>query len=107
MASIELHHILVKSPLLADDILQQLEDGREFSDLAKEFSCCPSKNNQGNAGHHDQEQLPEALIYALTHHDPQQAFSGKIQTEYGYHILQPNGQVPDSLITDHDVASEN
>ena len=42
MSTIALHHILVKSPLLAEDILRELQLGAEFGDLAAEYSACPS-----------------------------------------------------------------
>ena len=42
MQTIALHHILLKSSLLAQDIAQELELGADFSELAREHSVCPS-----------------------------------------------------------------
>lgn len=100
MATIELHHILVKSPLLAQDILNELELGREFSDLAREFSCCPSKNNAGNTGLHDQSLLPENIIQALVESPDDAPYTQAVQSHFGYHILKPVGQKPDAIFSD-------
>jgi peptidyl-prolyl cis-trans isomerase C len=72
MSLIALHHILLKSPLLAQDVLKE--------------SACPSGQNQGFAGYHQAEQLPPALVAALEQND--QAYLGPIATELGYHILK-------------------
>jgi len=100
MATIELHHILVKSPLLAQDILNELELGREFSDLAREFSCCPSKNNGGNTGHHDQSLLPENIIQALVEVPDEAQYTQPVQSHFGFHVLKPVGQKPDAIFSD-------
>lgn len=86
MSLIALHHILLKSPLLAQDVLQELHLGADFAALAQEFSACPSGQNQGFAGYHRAEQLPAALVAALEQND--QAYFGPIATEFGYHIVK-------------------
>ena len=46
MTTLALHHILLKSPLLAADVLQELHIGADFSELAEEYSACPSAHHQ-------------------------------------------------------------
>jgi peptidyl-prolyl cis-trans isomerase C len=53
VTSIALHHILLKSPLLAKDILNELTLGARFEDLAAEHSACPSARKHGDCGHHN------------------------------------------------------
>ena len=86
MSLIALHHILLTSPLLAQDVLKELQLGEDFAALAQEYSACPSGQNQGFAGYHQAEQLPPALVEALEQSD--QAYLGPIATEFGHHILK-------------------
>lgn len=93
MTTIPLHHILLMSPLLAEDILKELNLGARFEDLAAEHSACPSGANKGFAGHHDIDELPEAMIQAMQTYDGSSAWIGPVQTPYGYHIIRPAGQI--------------
>ncbi|CUS40233.1 hypothetical protein MGWOODY_Tha924 [hydrothermal vent metagenome] len=88
MTTVALHHILLKSPLLAQDIINELAIGASFEDLACNHSACPSKNRKGFAGQHEVDQLPEALYQALTAADGSQTYLGPIATRYGYHIVK-------------------
>lgn len=93
MSTIALHHILVKSPLLADDILRELKLGAEFGDLAAEYSVCPSAAQQGFAGYHNTDLLPAPLVQALfgkgeTPVDLSSPYVGPVRTELGYHIIK-------------------
>lgn len=98
--TVALHHILVKSPLLANDILHELELGADFSDLAEEYSACPSANNQGFAGYHDLDRLPSALVEALAAWDGEQPYTQAIKTPLGLHILKPVSRLERTLLND-------
>lgn len=102
MKTIALHHILLKSPLLAEDLLKELNMGANFEDLAREYSCCPSKDNQGFAGFHHIDQLPTALVRALfSPEEPGGNYLGPIATEFGFHILKPAATPQRSLLLDN------
>lgn len=93
MSTIALHHILVKSPLLADDILRELKLGADFADMAAEYSVCPSARNQGFAGYHNTDLLPDTLLQALfgkgdTPLDLSSPYLGPVRTHLGYHIVK-------------------
>lgn len=88
MSSMAIHHILLKSPLLAQDVLKELEHGADFATLAQEFSACPSGQNQGFAGYHHLDRLPPSLAAALAEANTASPYLGPIQTELGYHILK-------------------
>ena len=64
--TVALHHILLKSPLLAGDIIKELELGADFADLAREYSACPSANNEGFAGYNNLDTLPTGIVTALS-----------------------------------------
>tara|TARA_Y100000034_G_scaffold46643_1_gene57445 strand:+ start:727 stop:1128 length:402 start_codon:yes stop_codon:yes gene_type:complete len=90
---IPLNHILLKSPLLADDILKELTLGARFEDLAAEHSACPSGSNKGFAGNHDVDDLPEEMIQAMQEYDGSSPWIGPVKTHYGFHIIRPAGQI--------------
>lgn len=102
MTTAALHHILLKSPLLAEDIVKELELGADFSDLAKEYSACPSANNDGFAGYHHLDTLPTNLVKALSAWDGETPYTPAVKTHLGFHILKPVAKLEREVITDDD-----
>lgn len=101
MKTIALHHILLKSVLLAEDILKELQLGADFADLAREYSSCPSKENDGFAGFHHIDQLPTAIVQALFAQEENTVnYLGPVATELGFHILKPLEGSQRSLLLD-------
>lgn len=100
MTTLALHHILLKSPLLAADVLQELHLGADFSELAEEYSACPSAHHQGFAGYHDSDQLPTELLCALNEHDSESPYVGPVRTAFGYHILKAVAKPERTLLID-------
>jgi len=100
MQTIALHHILLKSSLLAQDIAQELELGADFTELAREYSAFPSSHQGGFAGYHPQDDLPIELITALATHDDEKKFIGPIETTLGFHLLKPVGEKPKLALSD-------
>ncbi len=99
MATVALHHILVKSPVLAKELLQELQLGADFGQLAREYSCCPSANNEGFAGFHLLADLDEELVRAM--YDTQEEYSpAPIKTQFGYHLVKPVRERRNSLLID-------
>ncbi|WP_300424274.1 peptidylprolyl isomerase [Thalassolituus sp.] len=98
MTDIALHHILLKSPLLAEDILNELSLGARFEDLANEHSACPSGKQQGFAGFHDGDRLPPELYQALLDYDGTSPWIGPVRTRYGYHVIRPAGQIGENRV---------
>lgn len=98
MTTIALHHILLKSPLLAEDILNELALGARFEDLAGEHSACPSGKNNGFAGFHDGDLLPPPLYQALLDYDGSSPWIGPVRTPYGYHVIRPAGQIGENRV---------
>ena len=107
MHTIALHHILLKSPLLADDLAKELDLGADFAELAKEYSACPSAHQGGFAGYHQQDELPLSLVEALALVDDQQSYTGPIPSPYGYHLLKPIGEKPKLALSDENFLSED
>lgn len=96
MTTIALHHILLKSPLLADDVLKELQLGADFGELAAEYSACPSARQQGFAGFHHVDALPTAVVKALFEREDDSPYTGPVRSSFGYHIFKsvPRPQKP-------------
>ncbi|WP_096084984.1 peptidylprolyl isomerase [Agaribacterium haliotis] len=80
-------HILVKNKNEALKIKQQLAKGADFGTLARKYSQCPSKKNDGNLGEFSQGDMVKAfdqVVFGkaiLTVHGP-------IKTPFGYHLIE-------------------
>ena len=103
MQTVALHHILLKSPLLAQDLEKELMLGADFEELAKQYSACPSGQYGGFAGYHTQDHLPDSIITALANHESERAFTAPVKSQYGYHLLKPVGVKPDTVLSDDNV----
>jgi parvulin-like peptidyl-prolyl isomerase len=84
-------HILVEDLESAEDLLEQLNDGGDFGDLAREFSTGPSGVNGGDLGWFGRGQMVTEFEEA--------AFSGEVgeivgpvQTNFGFHLIQIVGK---------------
>lgn len=100
MTPVALHHILLKSPLLADDLVKELELGADFADLAREYSACPSASTEGFAGYHDLDTLPTSLVKALSDYDGNERYTQPVKTHLGLHILKPVAKLQRPVLTD-------
>ncbi|MCA6062047.1 peptidylprolyl isomerase [Thalassolituus marinus] len=106
MSTIPVHHILLKSPLLASDVMQELQLGADFGEMASEYSACPSASNEGFAGFHHTDRLPGELVHALYEHDEQQPYVGPVKTSLGFHILKAVKKPERPLIMDEHADAE-
>lgn len=80
-------HILVPSAEQANDIKQQIADGADFAEMAKEHSSCPSSRNGGDLGEFGPGQMvPEfdAVIWKESLGD----VHGPVKTAFGYHLIE-------------------
>lgn len=84
--SIRASHILVKTRKEAEDILEQLKMGGDFTKLAREHSECPSKKRGGDLGKFNRGQMVksfERAAFALK----KGQLSDIVHTQFGYHII--------------------
>jgi parvulin-like peptidyl-prolyl isomerase len=79
-------HILLEEIDDVDYILEQLEEGRPFEELAKEFSECDSAKDGGSLGRFAQGTMVAEFERALYHMKVGEIKSG-VQTKFGYHII--------------------
>ena len=83
----EAKHILLKTPLLVEPILQAINQGADFAQLAREHSACPSAQNGGDWGKLDQSVLPQAILEALNEASIGDIV-GPIESRHGLHLIK-------------------
>jgi peptidyl-prolyl cis-trans isomerase C len=85
-------HILVPTREQAQTVLDQLQQGRPFAELARRHSTDTETAAQGGSiGWRMVEQLPPQLAKAVRHLKPGQPATEAVQTAAGWHIVQSQG----------------
>ncbi len=80
-------HILVKSKEACEDLKNQLADGADFAELAREHSQCPSGQEGGELGEFRPGQMvPEfdKVVFSA----PVNTVQGPVKTQFGWHLLE-------------------
>ena len=80
-------HILVETQGLASDLIQQLNDGADFVELAKEHSTGPTGPNGGDLGWFSPEQMVKPFSDAVSALDDGSHTAEPVQTQYGWHVI--------------------
>lgn len=80
-------HILVKTEAQAREILQQLNKGKNFADLAKRYSLCPSGKKGGDLGEFRRGQMVKAFDDVVFKKDIL-TVHGPVKTQFGYHLIK-------------------
>ena len=80
-------HILVKEEARARELLAAVKEGKDFGQLARTYSECPSGKNGGSLGWFGRGQMVKEFEDA--------AFSAKkgetvgpVKTQFGWHLIQ-------------------
>lgn len=94
-------HILISTSSLSDeeaekkakDLIKQLNDGADFSELAKENSDDPgSKENGGDLGYFGKGQMVSEFEEAAYNLKVDEYTKEPVKTSYGYHIILKTGE---------------
>jgi peptidyl-prolyl cis-trans isomerase C len=98
-------HILIQVPKEAteeqkkqakekiESVLKEIQAGKDFSELAKTVSDCPSKTRGGDLGYFGKGQMVPAFenaAFALKVNE----ISPVVETQFGYHLIQVYGKKP-------------
>lgn len=87
MDEIRASHILVSKLEEADHIVSELKSGKDFSELARKFSSCPSGRNGGDLGFFKRGQMVKEFEDAAFALEPGQV-SAPVRTQFGFHIIK-------------------
>ncbi|HOM95607.1 MAG TPA: peptidylprolyl isomerase [Methanofastidiosum sp.] len=80
-------HILVKSETLAKEILDKINRGDKFSDLAKKYSECPSKKKGGDLGFFTRQKMVKEFEKAAFEGNVGSVV-GPVKTQFGWHLIK-------------------
>ena len=87
MTEVHCAHILVKTGEEAKQILDQLNKGKKFANIASAKSLCPSGKEGGDLGWFGRGSMVkefEQTAFALD----KGKISGPVKTEFGWHIIK-------------------
>jgi len=87
MTTATARHILVKTEEECENLKSEIENGAEFTDLAKEHSQCPSGKSGGDLGEFRPGEMVkefDEVVFSETVGD----VHGPVQTQFGYHLIQ-------------------
>ena len=87
MALATARHILVDSEEKCNELKDQITNGADFADVAKEHSNCPSGGNGGDLGQFGPGMMvPEfdKVVFSAEIG----SVEGPVKTQFGYHLLE-------------------
>ncbi len=80
-------HILVDTEAQCLALKEEIQNGADFTEIAKQHSNCPSGSNGGELGEFSQGQMvPE--FDKVVFNDELNTVHGPVQTQFGYHLLE-------------------
>jgi peptidyl-prolyl cis-trans isomerase C len=79
-------HILVDTKEEAEQIREQIINGKDFAEMAKKYSKCPSSEQGGDLGYFSKGMMvPEFEKVAFE--SPVGAVSEPVKTQFGWHLI--------------------
>ena len=84
-------HIFVKTEDEAKELYVRIQNGESFTELAEEYSLCPSKQNGGDLGFFGKGMMVapfEKAAFELEVGD----VSEPVQTQFGWHLIYLTGK---------------
>jgi len=81
-------HILVATEPFAQKVVERLEKGGKFEDIAKQESMDSSKDNGGDLGWFTPDRMVKPFADAVVSMKPGEYTHKPVQTQYGWHVIQ-------------------
>lgn len=80
-------HILVESEEEANGLIEQLDGGADFSELAQEHSIDPAASNGGDLGWFTSDSMVAPFAEAVEAMEVGSHSSAPVQTQFGWHVI--------------------
>jgi len=87
------NHILVDTLEEAEKIAEEIKNGLDFKEAAKQYSNCPSGGQGGSLGEFTRGQMVPEFEQATFSMTPG-SISEPVQTQFGYHLIQLESLTP-------------
>ena len=87
MTSAAARHILVKTEDQCQALKQEIEQGADFAQIAKDHSLCPSGRSGGDLGRFGPGQMVREFDQVVFSADLNKV-QGPVKTQFGYHLLE-------------------
>ncbi len=85
---VEARHILVEEEDVANDIIEQLNDGSDFADLAEEYGTDGTATNGGDLGFFTRAEMDEAFAEAAFDLEVGEVTSEPVESAFGFHVIE-------------------
>lgn len=87
MAAASARHILVETEDACLDLKTQIEGGKDFGEVAAEFSACPSGKSGGSLGSFSPGQMVKEFDEVVFSAELNKVH-GPVKTQFGYHLIE-------------------
>ena len=87
MATATARHILVSTEEKCNELKQQIADGADFAELAKQHSSCPSGRSGGELGSFGPGMMVKEFDQ-VCFNEPVGVVHGPVKTQFGYHLVE-------------------
>lgn len=89
-----------------EEVLVLAQGGKDFAELAKEYSEGPSKTNGGDLGFFPKGAMVKPFEEAVFAMDKEGDMSGIVETQFGYHIIKLTGKKAAREVSFEEVKAE-
>jgi len=81
-------HILVKSEDEAKGLIDEIDRGMDFAELARQHSTGPTGKNGGELGWFDGAQMVKPFAEAVKTSEPGKVIPTPVETQFGWHVIE-------------------
>lgn len=87
MAKATARHILVETQEQCEDLKNQIENGTDFAEAARQHSKCPSGQQGGDLGEFSTGQMVPEFDQVVFSKELDR-IHGPVKTQFGYHLIE-------------------